>query len=187
MKPQKNNIYTKSGDAGQTSLIGGSRISKSDLRLDAFGTLDELNSFAGLVRDFAIEPDVKKMLFTIQTNIFVAESILAAETGKPLDSLPGLNEHDVEMLEHEIDRMSQCLPVQQYFIIPGGHPVVSYCHIARTICRRAERTMAKLKLDEPKQLLTLKYINRLSDYFFILARFVAKELGIEETFWNPQK
>ncbi|HNW70384.1 MAG TPA: cob(I)yrinic acid a,c-diamide adenosyltransferase [Bacteroidales bacterium] len=187
MTQQKNHIYTKSGDAGQTSLIGGSRVSKSDLRLDAFGTLDELNSFVGLVRDFAIEPDVKKTLFTIQTHIFVTESILATDATKTLDSLPGLSENDIQMLEHEIDRMSQHLPLQQSFIIPGGHPVVSYCHIARTICRRAERAMAKLKLDEPKQLLTLKYINRLSDYFFILARFVAKELGVEENYWDPQK
>jgi len=187
MKPHKNNIYTKSGDAGQTSLIGGTRIEKSDMRLEAFGTLDELNSFVGLVRDFAIEPDVKNTLFAIQTHIFVIESILAADTAQTLATLPGLKEHDVEMLEHEIDRMSQHLPEQQYFIMPGGHPVISYCHVARTICRRAERAMAKLKLNDPKQLLTLKYINRLSDYFFILARFVAKELGIEENIWDPQK
>lgn len=187
MKAHKNNIYTKSGDAGQTSLIGGTRIGKSDLRLEAFGTLDELNSFVGLVRDFAIEPDVKNTLFTIQTHIFVIESILAADTTQTLASLSGLNENDVEMLEHEIDRMSQHLTEQQYFIMPGGHPVISYCHITRTICRRAERAMAKLKLNESKQVLTLKYVNRLSDYFFILARFIAKELGVEESIWDPQK
>jgi cob(I)alamin adenosyltransferase len=184
MKFNKSKIYTKSGDTGQTSLIGGARIEKSDLRLEAYGTLDELNSFVGLVRDFAIEPEVKKTLFAIQTHIFITESILAAANAETLALVPGLNENNVEMLEHEIDRMNEHLPLQQNFIIPGGHPVISYCHIARTICRRAERNMAKLEMNEAKQLITLKYINRLSDYFFVLARFVARELGVEENTWN---
>lgn len=187
MKPRKSKIYTKTGDTGQTSLIGGARIEKSDLRLEAYGTLDELNSFIGLVRDFSIEPEAKKTLFTIQSKVFIVGSILAAGTVDILTSLPGLDEKDVKMLEHEMDRMNEHLPVQEHFILPGGHPVVSYCHVARTICRRAERTMSRLELSDAKQLMVLKYVNRLSDYFFVLARFVADELGIEENIWSPEK
>jgi len=187
MKPKEIKIYTKNGDAGQTSLIGGLKVDKSDLQLDAYGTLDELNSFVGLLRDFAIEPEVKHTLFTIQSHIFIAESLLAAGTPESLATLPFLEEKDVEMLEQEIDRMNEHLITVQHFILPGGHPVVSYCHIARTICRRAERAMVKLKLKEPKQTIAIKYINRLSDYFFVLGRFVAKELGIEENIWPPKK
>ena len=185
MKANKNKIYSKTGDTGRTSMIGGVHIEKSDLRLDVYGTLDELNSFIGLVCDFAIEPEMKKTLFAIQAHIFSAESILAAGNAEALATLPGVNDQDVEMLEYEIDRMNEHLPVQQHFIIPGGHPVVSYCHIARTVCRRAERTIAKLELKETKQMMVLKYINRLSDYFFVLARFVCRELGLEENTWNP--
>ncbi len=187
MKQRKRKIYTKTGDSGQTSLIGGLRVEKSDLRLEAYGALDELNSFVGLVRDFSIEPETKKTLFVIQTKIFSIGSILAAGTSDILNSLPGIIEKDVKKLEQEIDRMNEHLPVQEHFILPGGYPIVSYCHVARTICRRAERTMSRLELSEAKQLMALKYINRLSDYFFVLARFIAAELGIEENFWIPEK
>ncbi len=187
MTRQTNKIYTKRGDGGKTTLIGGVPVDKSDLRLDAYGSLDELNSFVGLVRDFAIDPEIKKTLFTIQSRIFIAESLLAAPDTATLESLPGLDENDVEFIETEIDRMSEHLNPLQKFILPGGHPVVSYCYIACTICRRAERKMAGLKLKESKQSVALKYINRLSDYLFVLARYVAKELGIEENFWIPEK
>lgn len=182
---KKGRIYTRNGDKGRTSLIGGLRTKKSDLRIEAYGALDELNSFVGLVKDFALEPDLKKNLLAIQTHIFMAGSILAASNAATLKKISGLTDTDVKMLESEIDRMNAQLPVQQNFIIPGGHPVVSYCHIARSICRRAERTMTRLKLDDPKQAMVLKYINRLSDYFFILARYIANELGVDETTWNP--
>lgn len=185
MKTRESKIYTKKGDTGQTSLIGGGRVEKSDLRIEAYGTLDELNSFVGLVRDFTVEPEIKKTLLIIQSHIFIAESLLAASSAETLATLPALNEKDVEMLEHEIDSMNKDLPVLQNFILPGGHPLISYCHIARNICRRAERNISKLKLKESKQAISLKYINRLSDYFFVLGRFFAKKLGVKENIWKP--
>lgn len=185
MKTRENKIYTKKGDTGQTSLIGGIRVEKSDLHIEAYGTLDELNSFVGLVRDYSDEADIKKTLLCIQSHIFIAESLLAAASTETLATLQGLNEKDIEMLEQEIDRMNKDLPELQHFILPGGHPLISYCHIARNICRRAERAISKLKLIETKQSITLKYINRLSDYFFVLARFFAKKLGVEENLWKP--
>ncbi|HOY32509.1 MAG TPA: cob(I)yrinic acid a,c-diamide adenosyltransferase [Bacteroidales bacterium] len=187
MKTHKNKIYTKTGDSGQTSLIGGVRVEKYDPRIEACGTLDELNSFIGLIRDFALEQEVKKTLLSIQSHIFIIESVMAAASAEVLAGISVLREQDVEMLEHEIDRMNEQLPIQQYFILPGGHPTVSYCYIACTVCRRAERAIARSGRKEPENMLSLKYINRLSDYLFVLARFIAKELGIEENFWNPGK
>ncbi len=177
-------IYTKKGDSGNTSLIGGSRVEKSDLRIEAYGTLDELNSFIGLIRDFSVEMEQKHTLLAIQSHIFIAESLLAADSEKSLINLPMLTEENVQLLETEIDRMNERLPELKHFILPGGHPVVSYCHIARTVCRRAERAMVKLDLFSEKQKLVLKYVNRLSDYFFVLARYVAKDLGVAETLWK---
>ena len=177
-------IYTKKGDKGQTSLIGGSRVPKSDLRIEAYGTLDELNSFIGLIRDFAVDQDEKNTILAIQSNIFVAESIYAADSADALQPLPKLTDSDIELLEHEIDRMNQHLPELKNFILPGGHPVVSYCHIARTVCRRAERIMVKLDLQEPEYLTALKFINRLSDYLFVLARYIGRELGAAEQIWK---
>ncbi len=187
MKATKTKIYTRKGDAGQTSLLGGERVDKSDLRLEAYGTLDELNSYIGLVRDFAIDAPVKRFLLSIQENIFTAGSILAAGNDTILNKLPSLNKEDLAALEQEIDRMCEKIPPQKQFILPGGHPIISYCHIARCICRRAERTIARVELSEKKQKQTLKYINRLSDYLFVLARFMAAELGIKEIFRANQK
>lgn len=184
MEPKDYKIYTKKGDKGQTSLIGGSRVAKSDLRIEAYGTLDELNSFVGLIRDFAVDQEEKNTILAIQSHIFVAESIYAADSSEALQPLPKLTDTDIELLENEIDRMNQHLPELKNFILPGGHPVVSYCHIARTVCRRAERIMVKLDLHEPEYLIVLKFINRLSDYLFVLARYIGRELGTTEQIWK---
>ncbi len=184
MDPKDYKIYTKKGDKGQTSLIGGSRVAKSDMRIEAYGTLDELNSYLGLIRDFSIDLEQKSTLAGIQSHIFIAESIYAADSEAALINLPKLNEKDIELLENEIDRMNEHLPELKNFILPGGHPVVSYCHIARTVCRRAERLIVKLEINEPQHDLVLKYINRLSDYLFVLARFVGHELGVGDQIWK---
>jgi cob(I)alamin adenosyltransferase len=177
-------IYTKKGDRGETSLIGGSRVLKSDLRIEAYGTLDELNSFVGMIRDFAVDQEQKDIIGSIQSHIFIAESIYAADSETSLLPLPKLTDSDIELLEHEIDRMNEHLPALKNFIIPGGHPVVSYCHIARTVCRRAERILVRIDHKGSDYELVVKYINRLSDYLFVLARFVGRELGVGEQIWK---
>ncbi|HPE54921.1 MAG TPA: cob(I)yrinic acid a,c-diamide adenosyltransferase [Bacteroidales bacterium] len=180
-------IYTKGGDKGQTSLLGGTRVSKYDIRIEAYGTLDELNSFIGIVRDMNIGKDHKEALLKIQYKIFEAESHLAADKPEQTEKLPRITEDDIVFLEKEIDRMNESLPELRSFILPGGHVVVSYCHVCRTICRRAERLTIKLselyQVDER----ILKYLNRLSDYFFVLARMIGKELGTTEVLWKPNK
>jgi cob(I)alamin adenosyltransferase len=186
MDPKYYKIYTKKGDKGETSLIGGSRVEKSDLRIEAYGTLDELNSFIGLIRDFSVDQEQKDTIGKIQSHVFIAESIYAADSETSLKTLPKLTEQDIELLEHEIDHMNEHLPELKNFIIPGGHPVVSYCHIARTVCRRAERLLVKLHLNDPHHELVNKYINRLSDYLFVLARFVGHELGVGEQIWKTR-
>jgi cob(I)alamin adenosyltransferase len=177
-------IYTKKGDQGETSLIGGSRVMKSDDRIDAYGTLDELNSFVGLIRDFALETEIREVLYEIQCCIFTGESLLAVDSAESRSQMPKISENNILLLEKEIDRMNEKLTVLQNFILPGGHPLISYCHIARTVCRRAERLIVKLKPEEENLLITLKYINRLSDYLFVLARFYAHEFKIGETIWK---
>lgn len=179
-------IYTKTGDKGETSLIGGTRVPKYHVRIEAYGTLDELNSFIGLIRDQAINEEIKNLLIEIQDRIFTSESLLAADTSVPLKNLPGLREDDITILEKAIDKMNETLPVLKSFILPGGHTTVSYCHIARTVCRRAERLTIKLLDEEPNTIqgdMIVKYLNRLSDYLFVLARKIAFDLGINETLW----
>ncbi|MFU8845105.1 MAG: cob(I)yrinic acid a,c-diamide adenosyltransferase [Bacteroidales bacterium] len=177
-------IYTKGGDQGQTSLLGGTRVPKYDERIEAYGTLDELNSFIGLVRDQEIDKRYKDVLLQIQHIIFVAESNLAADKVEHLVRLPKVSEADIELLEREIDLMNLDLPELRSFILPGGHVVVSYCHVARTICRRAERLTIKLSEKHSVDVLVIKYLNRLSDYFFVLARKVGKDLNATETLWK---
>jgi cob(I)alamin adenosyltransferase len=178
-------IYTKGGDKGQTSLLGGTRVPKYDDRIEAYGTLDELNSFIGLVRDQEIDKRYKDVLLRVQHIIFVAESNLAADKAEHLDRLPKISEADIEYLEREIDLMNLDLPALRSFILPGGHMAVSCCHVARTICRRAERLTIKLSEKHPVDRLIIKYLNRLSDYFFVLARKTGKDLNVEETLWKP--
>lgn len=178
-------IYTKTGDAGTTSLFGGKRVSKADLRIDAYGTVDELNSFLGLVRDQQVNKNRKEILTGIQSKLFVVGSILATEPGNTKVKIPLLNEDDIVFLEKEIDVMETALSPLRFFILPGGHHAVSFCHVARTVCRRAERLITALQEQEGGDLLVIKYLNRLSDYLFVLSRTMSKELGVEEVAWRP--
>jgi cob(I)alamin adenosyltransferase len=181
-------IYTKKGDTGTTSLIGGKLVSKYDDRIEAYGTLDELNSFLGLIRDLSTDEYVNNIIIEIQEKIFIAESILASDTNID-DKLPKLFEYDVFKLEQEIDTMEESLPPIKNFILPGGSVLVSYCHVARTICRRAERKTLKLFMNQPNIIsgwLVLKYLNRLSDFLFVLSRKIAQDLNVVETPWIPK-
>ena len=179
-------IYTKTGDEGFTGLIGGTKILKSDLRIESYGNVDELNSYVGLVGDYITDRDVKDIINTIQNRLFVVGSLLAQDDGKDNKiKLPQLTEEDVLLLENEIDKMNAELPELKHFILPGGHLLVSCIHITRSICRRAERGCVSLKehqlFVDP---LIIKYLNRLSDYLFVLARFVGKQLNIKEVIWK---
>jgi cob(I)alamin adenosyltransferase len=179
-------IYTKTGDKGKTALIGGTRVPKYDIRIEAYGTVDELNAFVGLLRDMEIDLHSKEILLEIQDRLFTMESSLAQD-GKPLKhALPVLHPEDVELLEKEMDRMNEQLPALTSFILPGGHPVVSYCHIARTVCRRAERLTIRMSEQFPTDSLNIRYLNRLSDYFFVLARKFSNDLEVPESLWKPR-
>lgn len=180
-------IYTKTGDQGTTSLFGGRRTSKAELRIDAYGTVDELNSWIGLVRDQEINAKRNEALVSVQNRLFVIGSTLAADPGNTRISIPSLKEGDIHFLEKEIDTMDSSLPAMRNFILPGGHQSVSYCHIARTVCRRAERLVVSLSEKETIDILVIKYLNRLSDYLFVLARKMGHELGIEETPWRSEE
>jgi cob(I)alamin adenosyltransferase len=179
-------IYTKTGDQGMTSLFGGKRVSKADLRIETYGTVDELNAHLGLVRDQEVNQKRKAVLIEIQDRLFVIGSMLAAEPGNEKIKIPLLTEEDIVFLEKEIDTMDAALPPMRYFILPGGHTSVSCTHIARTVCRRAERLAIALDKQEPVHALVIKYLNRLSDYLFVLARMVAQELQSEEIPWKPR-
>lgn len=178
-------IYTKTGDQGTTSLFGGKRVSKAALRIDAYGTVDELNSFMGLIRDQDVNQKRKDVLIKIQNTLFIIGSILATEPGNTKVKIPSLQEADIVLLEKEIDAMDETLPPLRFFILPGGHPSVSFCHVARTVCRRAERLTMALHEQEPTDPLVIKYLNRLSDYLFMLSRKMTNELGVEEIAWKP--
>ncbi len=170
-----------------TSLFGGKRVSKSDLRIESYGTVDELNSYIGLIRDHLDDRHLRDLLKEIQDRLFTAGAMLAADPAKPALKKPDLFEKDVVLLEREIDRMNESLEPLRYFILPGGHPVVSFCHVARCVCRRAERLVVALNKKERIFLLVIKYLNRLSDYLFVLARFIGKQKGAEEVSWKPRK
>lgn len=178
-------IYTKTGDKGTTSLIGGTKVLKSDLRIEAYGTVDELNSYVGLCRDLITDKSQQEILHEVQDRLFTIGSSLACDPQKePKMKIPDLKEDDVTLLENEIDRMHSVLPEMKNFILPGGHATVSHLHIARCVCRRAERICVRLQEDE--QLLIIKYLNRLSDYLFVLARFIAQKLSVPENVWKPR-
>jgi cob(I)alamin adenosyltransferase len=179
-------IYTKTGDLGTTALFGGQRLPKSDLRIDTYGTIDELNSFLGLLRDQQVNLNRKETLIEIQDRLFTIGSILATEPGNTKVKTPSLNERDVLFLESEIDNMDAQLPVMKFFVLPGGHESVSIGHVVRTVCRRAERLVIALHEQTPLDLLVIKYLNRLSDYLFVLCRMMAQELKVQETPWKPR-
>ncbi|MCS6822878.1 MAG: cob(I)yrinic acid a,c-diamide adenosyltransferase [Cytophagaceae bacterium] len=179
-------IYTKSGDKGFTSLYSGDRISKAHLRIEAYGCVDELNCYVGLLADYTINSNRIHVLREIQDRLFTMGAMLSTGTKKQHLKQPDLSEQDVLTLEREIDAMQEILPPLRFFILPGGHKEVSFCHIARTVCRRAERAIIALHENEPVEEIILKYINRLSDYLFVLARTMAKDLNAEEICWKPK-
>jgi len=183
--PGKRKIYTKTGDLGETSLLGGTRVPKSHDRVDAYGTIDELNSFLGLIRDQQIGEPYRQALLRIQENLFIAEARIAADPGLTHPALPLLQEEEILFLENGIDEMNNSLPELTHFILPGGYVPSSLCHIARTVCRRAERAVIRLSTTTPAEEIIIRYLNRLSDYLFVLARKTGKDAGADETLWNP--
>jgi cob(I)alamin adenosyltransferase len=179
-------IYTKTGDKGDTSLIGGTRVPKYHDRIEAYGTVDELSAWIGLVRDQKIDGHSKKTLLEIQDRLFTIESLLASDGDGDKINLPLLQDEDVLLLEKEIDKMNSQLPELKSFVLPGGHPVASYCHLARTVCRRAERQVIRLSTKHPVAPSTVIYLNRLSDYLFVLSRYLLKNLGGDESLWKAR-
>lgn len=181
-------IYTKTGDEGQTSLIGGTKVLKSNIRIEAYGTIDELNSHIGLTSDLFDHIHSKTILKEIQDRLFTIGSSLACDPDKePKMKIPDLNDKDVLLLEDEIDNMNKDLPAMRWFVLPGGHITISTTHITRCICRRAERICVNIKANELfVDPLVLKYLNRLSDYLFVLARFAGHLLNIPEIPWKPR-
>lgn len=179
-------IYTKTGDKGQTSLIGGTRVPKFDIRIESYGTVDELNSHIGLIRDQSIDTNTREVLIEVQDRLFTIGSLLAADPEKNKMTLPQISEKDIELLESEIDKMNETLPEMKFFVLPGGHTTISFCHIARCVCRRAERCVLKLNEQAPVNELIYKYLNRLSDYLFVLSRKITADLNAPETPWKPR-
>jgi len=180
-------IYTKTGDKGQTSLIGGTRVPKYHERIEAYGTLDELNSFIGHLRDHLTDEHLCAVLLQIQENLFVAESVLATDHNAEIKrSLPLIKEDHVLALETEIDEMNSVLAPLSNFLLPGGHPIVSLCHICRTVCRRAERIIIHLGTEMPVDEVVIRYINRLSDYLFVLARKLAFDNKVPDLPWKSE-
>ena len=187
-------VYTKTGDTGTTALFGGTRVPKHHIRIESYGTVDELNSHIGLIRDQDINVLYKNVLVEVQDRLFTVGAILATPPEKEilkngqkrLQNL-GILETDIEFLENEIDSMEDSLPPMTHFVLPGGHTTVSYCHIARCVCRRAERLAVHLHELEPTDELVIKYLNRLSDYLFVLARKLSHDLNSDEVKWIPRK
>jgi cob(I)alamin adenosyltransferase len=179
-------IYTKTGDQGTTALFGGKRVSKADLRIDAYGTVDELNSWIGLLRDQPVNQNRKSFLIDIQDRLFTVGSVLATEPGNTKVKIPILSPDDVTALEKEIDRMDADLPQMKSFILPGGHQSISFGHLARTVCRRAERLVIALNNQETVDAIVIQYLNRLSDYLFVLCRMMGQELKVDDTPWKPK-
>jgi cob(I)alamin adenosyltransferase len=187
-------IYTKTGDKGTTALFGGTRVPKHHIRIESYGTVDELNSHLGLIRDQEIDRHSKEILMLIQDKLFTVGAVLATDpekailkSGKERLNIPKIDANDIELLETEMDTMNESLPPMTNFILPGGHQTVSFCHIARCVCRRAERLASALHDLEPFDPHTLAYLNRLSDYLFVLARKLSHDLQAEEIKWIPEK
>lgn len=187
-------IYTKTGDKGTTALFGGTRVPKHHIRIESYGTVDELNSYIGLIRDQGIDPRSKEILVHIQDRLFTLGAILATDpekailkNGKERLNIPKISDEDISLLEQEMDVMNDDLPPMTHFILPGGHTTVSYCHIARCVCRRAERLSTQLNDIEPIDARVMQYLNRLSDYLFVLARKLSKDLQADEIKWVPKK
>ncbi len=183
-------IYTKTGDKGKTSLFTGKRVSKHDLRIESYGTVDELNSYIGLIKDHAPEGEDLSLMHRIQDRLFTIGSILATEVEKKDHDrfkIPKIREEDILALEQSMDKMNEALPEMTHFVLPGGHPTVSFCHVGRTVCRRAERRITGLNEEQAVDEMVLKYINRLSDFLFVLSRFWGQKLNAKEVKWIPEK
>ena len=187
-------IYTKTGDQGNTGLIGGTRVPKHHIRIDSYGTVDELNAHIGLIRDQEINAQYQAVLIGIQDKLFTVGAVLATDpkkailkSGKERLNIPKVSTADIQHLEDEIDQMNAALPPMTHFVLPGGHQTVSFCHIARCVCRRAERLATALHELEPFQAEVLIYLNRLSDYLFVLARKLSHDLKADEIKWIPNK
>jgi len=179
-------IYTRAGDGGTTQLIGGTRIPKHAIRIESYGSVDELNSYLGLIRDQQVAPIYVDQIIKIQDRLFTIGSHLASDPNKSTMKLPEINSEDIKQLEDWIDEMDALLPTMKSFVLPGGHTTVSYCHIARCVCRRAERMTNHLHEEETVDLVILKYLNRLSDYLFVLSRKLTQDLGAPEQPWVPK-
>ena len=179
-------IYTKTGDKGYTSLIGGTRVPKHHVRIETYGTVDELNSYMGLIRDQEITPEQKDMLKEIQDRLFTIGSSLASDPEKSKMKIPDLHTSDIELLEQQIDKMNEDLPELRHFVLPGGDQAVSFCHIARCVCRRAERICVNLAEISSVDEQVIIYLNRLSDYLFVLARKLCHDRKIPENQWIPR-
>lgn len=187
-------IYTKTGDKGTTALFGGTRVPKHHIRIDSYGTVDELNSHLGLIRDQDIDIHYKELLMHIQDRLFTVGAILATDpekavlkNGKERLNIPKISIENIKRLEQEIDHMNTSLPPMTHFVLPGGHQTVSFCHIARCVCRRAERLASALNDFDPIDPLAMTYLNRLSDYLFVLARKLSFDLNADEVKWIPEK
>ena len=179
-------IYTKTGDEGLTSLIGGTRVPKYDLRIESYGTVDELNSYIGMIRDHDIHTDQKDTLKEIQDRLFTIGAALASDPEKSKMKIPDLHLSDITFLENQIDEMNVVLPELKHFILPGGSPVVSFCHVSRCVCRRAERIIVHLKEESFVDEKVIVYLNRLSDYLFVLARKLCHDSKMPENQWLPR-
>jgi len=187
-------VYTKTGDKGTTALFGGTRVPKHHIRIDSYGTVDELNSCIGLIRDQEIHQQYKDILIIIQNKLFTVGAILATDpekmilkNGKERLNINKISAEDIALLEREMDAMDEALPPMTHFVLPGGHQTVSFCHIARCVCRRAERLASALNDLEPFLPEALTYLNRLSDYLFVLARKLTHDLQADEVKWIPEK
>ncbi|MDZ7880320.1 MAG: cob(I)yrinic acid a,c-diamide adenosyltransferase [Saprospiraceae bacterium] len=178
-------IYTKTGDKGETALFGGTRVPKNHYRVEAYGTVDELNAYVGMLRDTIENPDYRRVLKEIQDRLFTIGAVLASDPSK-YKMTPDVRHEDIQLLENQIDAMEATLPILKNFILHGGHTTVSFCNIARTVCRRTERLVVGLNEIEKIDPLSIKYLNRLSDYLFVLGRKVGQDVGAEEIIWKTR-
>jgi cob(I)alamin adenosyltransferase len=180
-------IYTRGGDKGDTDLLGGKRVGKDDLRVESYGTVDELNAALGMVCASGLEPVLAQHVERIEHELFTVCSRLAAAPGADLSRIPAIEQAWIDRLEHEIDEATAALPPLRQFVLPGGSVPASWLHLARTICRRAERVVVRLARAEEVEPLAIAYLNRLSDWLFVMARLANQEAGARELFWSPPK
>ena len=180
-------IYTRTGDEGLTSLLGGSRVPKYHLRIEAYGTIDELNSYIGLLRDQQHPEELDALFIKLQDRLFTIGAELATEPGNQKVKIPRISSEDTEWLENEIDQMEEQLPPMKNFVLPGGHQAVSVCHIARCVCRRSERLVLHLSAESEVRTEITVFLNRLSDYLFVLSRWLTLKLGAKEVPWKPNR